>query len=123
MKLLSLVIEPTPELSLREFDITETIGPRDLKVEFAQVGGCGSDVHSYQYDSPVSIDVVAAQIKEARIESVFRSAHVFPKAVATMGIRKIDVRPVITHSYPFEASIEAFDYACNMRPERVMVQI
>ena len=72
---------------------------------------------------PVPLDVVAAQIKEVRIESIFRYAHVYPKAIALMESRKIDVRPLITDTYTFEDSIQAFNYACNMKPTSVKVQI
>jgi D-xylulose reductase len=73
--------------------------------------------------APVPFDVVAAQVKEARIETIFRYAHVFPRALALMGSRKIDVRPLITDRYGFTDSIAAFDYASNMRPTSVKVQI
>jgi D-xylulose reductase len=73
--------------------------------------------------APVPFDVVAAQVKEARIESIFRYAHVFPRALALMGSRKIDVRPLITDRYAFADSEAAFDYACQMKPTSVKVQI
>jgi D-xylulose reductase len=73
--------------------------------------------------APVPFDVVAAQVKEARIETIFRYAHVFPRALALMGSRKIDVRPLITDNYSFADSIAAFDYAVNMKPTSVKVQI
>lgn len=73
--------------------------------------------------APVPFDVVAAQVKEARLETIFRYAHVFPRALALMGSRKIDVRPLITDRYSFADSIAAFDYACAMRPTSVKVQI
>ena len=73
--------------------------------------------------APVPFDVVAAQVKEARIETIFRYAHVFPRALALMGSRKIDVRPLITDRYAFVDSIAAFDYACDPRPTSVKVQI
>lgn len=73
--------------------------------------------------APVPFDVVAAQVKEARIETIFRYAHVFPRALALMGSRKIDVRPLITDTYGFADSIAAFDYASNMKPASVKVQI
>jgi D-xylulose reductase len=73
--------------------------------------------------APVPFDVVAAQVKEARIETIFRYAHVFPRALALMGSRKIDVRPLITDRYGFADSIAAFDYASNPRPTSVKVQI
>jgi D-xylulose reductase len=73
--------------------------------------------------APVPFDVVAAQVKELRIETIFRYAHVFPRALALMGSRKIDVRPLITDRYAFADSIAAFDYATKMRPTSVKVQI
>ena len=73
--------------------------------------------------APVPFDVVAAQVKEARIETIFRYAHVFPRALALMASRKIDVRPLVTDRYAFADSIAAFDYACAMRPTSVKVQI
>lgn len=73
--------------------------------------------------APVPFDVVAAQVKEARIETIFRYAHVFPRALALMGSRKIDVRPLITDTFAFADSIAAFDYATHMKPTSVKVQI
>jgi D-xylulose reductase len=73
--------------------------------------------------APVPFDVVAAQVKEARLETIFRYAHVFPRALALMGSRRIDVRPLITDRYAFADSIAAFDYAVRPRPTSVKVQI
>lgn len=73
--------------------------------------------------APVPFDVVAAQVKEARIETIFRYAHVFPRALALLGSRRIDVRPLVTDRYAFSDSIAAFDYACRMRPTSMKVQI
>jgi D-xylulose reductase len=72
---------------------------------------------------PVLFDVVAAQVKEARIETIFRYAHVFDRALALMGTGRINVKPLITDTYPFAESIAAFDYAVAMRPSSVKVQI
>ena len=68
-------------------------------------------------------DVVAAQAKEARIETVFRYAHVYPRAIELMSSGRIDVTPLLTDHYDFERSIEAFDEATRMRPESVKMQI
>lgn len=73
--------------------------------------------------APVPLDIVAAQAKEARIETVFRYAHMYPRALALMGSGKIDVKPLITDTFEFGESIAAFDYACNMRPSSVKIQI
>ena len=73
--------------------------------------------------APVPFDIVAAQLKEARVESIFRYAHVFPRALALMGSGKIDVKPLLTDRYGFEESVAAFDYACAPRPTSVKIQI
>ncbi len=73
--------------------------------------------------APVPFDVVAAQVKELRIETIFRYAHVFPRALSLMGGRRVDLRPLITDRYAFSDSIAAFDYATAMKPSSVKVQI
>lgn len=73
--------------------------------------------------APVPLDIVAAQVKEARIETIFRYAHVYPRALALMGAGQIDVKPLITDRYKFSDSVAAFDYAVQPRPESVKIQI
>jgi D-xylulose reductase len=72
---------------------------------------------------PVQFDVVAAQVKEARIETIFRYAHVYPRALALMGSGKINVKPLITNKFGFAESVRAFDFACNMPANAVKAQI
>ena len=72
---------------------------------------------------PIAYDVVAAQIKEARVEHVFRYAHVYPRALALMGSGKIDVKPLITDTFDFRDSVKAFDFACAMPASSVKAQI
>ena len=72
---------------------------------------------------PIPYDVVAAEIKEAAVEHVFRYAHVYPRALALMGSGKIDVKPLITDTFNFEDSINAFNFAVSMPPTSVKAQI
>jgi len=72
---------------------------------------------------PFPFDIVKAQSKEARIETVFRYAHVYDRALNLLESGKIDLKPLITDVYPFEESVKAFEYAANMRPTSVKVQI
>jgi len=73
--------------------------------------------------APVPFDVAAAQAKELRFENVFRYAHVFPKAVALLASGKIDVKPLISRTFPFEQSVEAFEFAAQNRPDVIKTQI
>jgi D-xylulose reductase len=72
---------------------------------------------------PFAFDVSKAQIKEARVENIFRYAHVYPRAVAMIASGKIDVKPLITDRFAFKDSVEAFDFAKAMPPASVKVQI
>ena len=72
---------------------------------------------------PVSLDIVKAQSKEASIETIFRYANVYPRALALMGSGKIDLKPLITETYAFTDAIEAYDYAVNPNPSSVKIQI
>lgn len=72
---------------------------------------------------PVPVDIVAAQAKEARMETIFRYAHIYPRALGLLASGKIDVKPLITDQYKFEDSIKAFEYAANPKPTSVKIVI
>ena len=73
--------------------------------------------------APIAYDVVAAQLKEATVEHVFRYAHVYDRAVALLSSGKINVRPLITNRFSFADSVKAFDFASNMPANAVKAQI
>ncbi|WP_045392704.1 NAD(P)-dependent alcohol dehydrogenase [Falsirhodobacter sp. alg1] len=72
---------------------------------------------------PVPVDVVALQAKELRVETVFRYANVYDRAIALIASGKVDLKPLITATLPFEESIAAFDRAAEGRPTDVKLQI
>jgi D-xylulose reductase len=72
---------------------------------------------------PVSFDVVAACVKEARIETVFRYANVHPRAIELIASGKVDLKPLISATFSFEQSIEAFERAAAAEPGDVKLQI
>ena len=74
-------------------------------------------------EKPVPIDMAYAIYKEARIQTVRTYAHVFPRALALMESGTLDLKPLITDTYPFSDSIKAFEYANNPRPTSIKVQI
>jgi len=71
----------------------------------------------------LSWDLAAAVVKEARIEHVFRYAHVYPKALDLMASGKLDAKALITHHFGFSESVTAFDFAKNMPPDGIKVHI
>jgi len=72
---------------------------------------------------PALFDVPAAQAKEAVTIPIFRYAHIYPKTLALMGSGKLDVKPLISKTFPFEQSVEAFDLAAQQKPGNVKIQI
>ena len=72
---------------------------------------------------PISYDAGAAMIREARIENIFRYAHVFPRCVAMLSSGAIDVKPLITRTFAFEDSVRAFEIAASAPPADVKLQI
>ncbi len=73
--------------------------------------------------APVTVDIVRAQAKEARIETVFRYAHMYPRALALLGSGRVNVKPLITDRYAFKDAVAAFDHARKLEPRSVKVQI
>ncbi|MFA6506485.1 MAG: NAD(P)-dependent alcohol dehydrogenase [Treponemataceae bacterium] len=71
----------------------------------------------------VPIDITKAQAREASIETVFRYAHIYPRALKLLGSGKIDLKPLITDTYSFKDGIKAFEYAAQPKPTSVKVQI
>ncbi len=71
----------------------------------------------------VTFDVTGAIAKEARIETVFRYANVFDRALALIAAGKVDLKPLVTGTYSFEESITAFERAAAGRPTDVKLQI
>ena len=90
-------------------------------VEPLRPGGCAVLVG--MPDEPIGFDVVAAQVKEARVETVFRYAHVYPRALALLESGGIDVRPLITDTFPFADSVAAFEFADAMPDGSIKAQI
>ncbi|ATI41902.1 NAD(P)-dependent alcohol dehydrogenase [Pacificitalea manganoxidans] len=72
---------------------------------------------------PVAIDISAATVRECRMETVFRYANVFDRALDLIAAGKVDLKPLLSETYPFDASIEAFDRAAEGRPSDVKLQI
>ncbi|TPJ52513.1 NAD(P)-dependent alcohol dehydrogenase [Mesorhizobium sp. B2-6-4] len=73
--------------------------------------------------APVAFDIATASTKEIHIETVFRYAHQYNRAIALMGSGRVDLKPLISATFPFEESVAAFDRAVEARPADVKLQI
>ncbi|MCX5495954.1 NAD(P)-dependent alcohol dehydrogenase [Kaistia dalseonensis] len=72
---------------------------------------------------PIALDIVAASAKEVKMETVFRYANVFDRALSLIASGKVDLKPLITGVYSFEDSIAAFERAASGNPNDVKLQI
>lgn len=72
---------------------------------------------------PIQYDAGAAMVREARVENIFRYAHVFPRCVAMLASGAIDVKPLITRTFDFDESVRAFEIAASAPPADVKMQI
>ena len=72
---------------------------------------------------PVKLDISSMAAKEIRIETVFRYANVFDRALAMIASGKVDLKPLISQTFSFDDSIAAFERAAEGRPRDVKLQI
>lgn len=71
----------------------------------------------------VPFDVNAAIAREIRIETVFRYANIFDRALELIASGKVDLKPLITQTYSFDNAIEAFERAAQGNPRDIKLQI
>ncbi len=72
---------------------------------------------------PFQYDLGKAMVREARVEQIFRYAHVFPRCVAMLASGAIDVKPLITRKFAFDESVHAFEVAASAPQGDVKMQI
>ena len=72
---------------------------------------------------PIKYDSGAAMVREARVENIFRYANVFPRCISMVSSGSIDVKALITRTFSFNESIEAFDVAASAPPEHIKCKL
>ncbi len=72
---------------------------------------------------PVKLDISSFAAKEIRIETVFRYANVFDRALTMIASGKVHLMPLISETFTFDQSIAAFERAAEGRPKDVKLQI
>ncbi|SMP18639.1 NAD(P)-dependent alcohol dehydrogenase [Shimia sagamensis] len=73
--------------------------------------------------SEIPFDLNAAIAREIRIETVFRYANVFDRALELIASGKVDLKPLISETFSFDQSIEAFERAAKGLPTDIKLQI
>lgn len=73
--------------------------------------------------APVGLDIVALQVKEITLHSIFRYANVYDRAIKLLAQGQIDVTPLITETFDLADSITAFERAAADRARDIKIQI
>jgi D-xylulose reductase len=72
---------------------------------------------------PVPIDIVAAQVKEIVMYTIFRYANDYERAINFIASGQINVKPLISRRFAFEDSIKAFEYAASAPSDVIKIMI
>ena len=68
------------------------------------VVGLGDETH-YQ------VPMVELATKELDLKGIFRYVYTYPAAINLLASGAVDLTPMITHHFPFEETLEGFEYA------------
>ena len=71
----------------------------------------------------VELPTNLALVKELTVRGSFRFAHQFGRAVDMLGQRRLDVRPLITNSFPFSSLPAALDTALGAESLKVVLEL
>jgi L-iditol 2-dehydrogenase len=104
------------------FDTSGSSAACKLAPELAARGGVITlvgwpEVRSFDYPIEAVIE------KELDVRGVNRYCNTFPEAIALLAAGRLDVRPLVTHRYPFADVCEAFRFATDNRTATVKVMI
>ena len=72
---------------------------------------------------PVPMNWAILFSKGLEYQTVHRYSHQYEPSLRLLESGKIDVKPMITHTFKFEESVEAFERAAEHRPTDVKLQI
>ncbi len=103
------------------FEASGSERPYDSMLDLIRRGGRAVLVGMPQ--DRVPLDVVALQVKEILVTGIFRYANVWERTLQLLASGKVDLKPLISATFPFEESLKAFERASQPLPGDVKIQI
>lgn len=56
-----------------------------------------------------TVPLINAAVREVDIRGVFRYCNTWPMAIAMLASKKVNVKPLVTHRFPLEEAVQAFE--------------
>ena len=126
----NITVEPLLDVLARETNgwgadvVFECSGsPRAFDTIFKLVRPGGAVVLVGLPVDEVKFAVADAIAKEVRIETVFRYANIYDRALGLIASGKVDLKPLITGRFAFKDSVAAFERAASGLATDVKIQI
>lgn len=70
----------------------------------------------------VNVPIVDAAVREVDIRGVFRYCNTYPTAIAMLASGQVNVKPLVTHRFPMEESLKAFELTKSGKAVKVMLK-
>ncbi|KAK6179041.1 hypothetical protein SNE40_011488 [Patella caerulea] len=69
----------------------------------------------------VELPIVNAAVREVDIRGIFRYVNCYPTALAMIASGKVNVKPLVTHRFKLEQTLEAFELAKQGKGVKIMI--
>ncbi|XP_074901866.1 sorbitol dehydrogenase isoform X4 [Buteo buteo] len=70
----------------------------------------------------VTVPIVNAAVREVDIRGIFRYCNTWPVAIALLASKRINVKPLVTHRFPLEKALEAFETTKRGEGVKIMLK-
>uniref|UniRef100_A0A663DQH6 Sorbitol dehydrogenase n=1 Tax=Aquila chrysaetos chrysaetos TaxID=223781 RepID=A0A663DQH6_AQUCH len=70
----------------------------------------------------VTVPIVNAAVREVDIRGIFRYCNTWPVAIALLASKRVNVKPLVTHRFPLEKALEAFETTKRGEGVKVMLK-
>ncbi|NXL90962.1 DHSO dehydrogenase, partial [Alectura lathami] len=70
----------------------------------------------------VTVPIVNAAVREVDIRGIFRYCNTWPVAISLLASKRVNVKPLVTHRFPLEKALEAFETTKRGEGVKVMLK-
>jgi L-iditol 2-dehydrogenase len=74
-------------------------------------------------EAEIPMPIVDAVIREINFVTLFRYSNIFEEAISLISLNRVNLKPLITHEFPFSKSVEAIEFAESAKDKAIKVMI